>query len=192
MSRRLFEHKNFWPEINIQSTSYVNACFPAMYAAFPFLVETLRRISFGNVATEDLPRTIYTIGIASTGFKWFSIMTSQSRATKNSRRVYINASTHVIFFQVEGHIRDPKLLFKIQNHAESAQHMGHVYPQNTTLRSFAVVSRIGWVIEHQSSEKAVIYSENKRLLYTRSQTFIVENGGITSIHLQLSSYPKVK
>ena len=54
---------------------------------------------------------------------------------------------------------------KIQNYAEGAQRMGHVYPQNTMLRSFAVVSRIGLVIEHQSSEKAVIYSGKKTALY---------------------------
>ena len=87
-------------------------------------------------------------------------MTSQSRATKHSRRFYINASTNVIFFQVEGYHRDPKLLFKIRNYAESAQHsMGHVDPQNTAmLCSFDVVSRINWVIEHHSSEKVIIYS----------------------------------
>ena len=71
-------------------------------------------------------------------------MTSQSSATKNSRRVYINASKNVIFFQVEDHLRDPTLLFKIRNYAESAQRMRHIYPQNTMLRYFlAVVSRIG-------------------------------------------------
>ena len=37
MSRRvLFEHISFQTEINIQSTSFVNACFAAMYATFTF------------------------------------------------------------------------------------------------------------------------------------------------------------
>ena len=137
-----------------------------MCATLTFLVETLLRISsFGNVATEDLSRTLYTIGI-STGFQCFSIMMSQSRATKYSRRVYINASTNVIFFQVEGHIGDPMLLFKIQNDAKSAQHMGHVYPQNTMLHSFAVVSRIGWVIEHPKLRKSRYLLWKKIALYT--------------------------
>ena len=77
---------------------------------------------------------------------------------------------------------------KIQIYAKSTQCMGHIYPQNTMLHSFAVVSRIGRAIEHQSSEKAVIYSE-KRLLCRRSQRFIVENDGKMSIRLQLSSHP---
>ena len=40
-------------------------------------------------------------------------------------------------------------------------------------------------------DEAVIYSE-KRLLYIISQTFIVENGGKTSILLQLSSHPNAE
>jgi hypothetical protein len=102
----------------------VNASFAAMYTTFTFLVEMLLRISFGNVATEDLTRTMYTTG-SSTWFKCFSIWTSQSRATKNSRRAYIDASTNVIFFQVEGNLCDPKVLFKIRNYTKSAQRMGH-------------------------------------------------------------------
>ena len=50
----------FRPEINIKSASFVNACFTAMDTTSTFLVETLHGISFWNVATEDLPRTICT------------------------------------------------------------------------------------------------------------------------------------
>ena len=62
MSHRLLvEHIYFRPEISIQSTSFVNACFPAMHTTSTFLVETLHGIStFWNVATEDLSCTIST------------------------------------------------------------------------------------------------------------------------------------
>ena len=38
----------------------MNACFLAMYTTSTFLAETLHGISFRNVATEELPRTIDT------------------------------------------------------------------------------------------------------------------------------------
>jgi hypothetical protein len=80
---------------------------------------------------------------------------------------------------------------KIQNYAESAQRMlGHVYPQNTMKRSFAVVSRIGWVIEHQSSQKAVIYSGKNWFIYITNVHSRKRRKNL--IRLQLSSHPKAE